>query len=141
MATYPFLSDEWMAEVRRIRDEYAGRVTPPERAVRMNQVVTDVPFGDGTVELHLDVSGGRAHLDLGRLNEPEITVIVDYETARAILVGLLAQDAQPAVQAFMSGRMRIQGDLAKLMTMLQPPEETPDPLAGEVAARIREITA
>ena len=140
MPPYPFLSDEWLAAVQRIRDEYAARVASPDRVVRMNQVITNVPFGDGTIKVHVDTSAGRAILDVGHLEDPEITVTVDYETARAVMAGLLVQDAQPAVQAFMSGRMRIEGDLARLMVMLQQPV-TPDPLAAEVAQRVREITA
>ena len=48
MAKYAFLSDEWMEAAKAIRDEYADQVSPPAHAIRMNQVVTDVPFGDGT---------------------------------------------------------------------------------------------
>ena len=49
MAKYPFLSEEWMEAAKAVRDEYAGKVSPPAHAIRMNQVVTDVPFGEGTV--------------------------------------------------------------------------------------------
>ena len=34
MAKYPFLSDEWMAEAKKIREEFAGKAPPvgPHRA-------------------------------------------------------------------------------------------------------------
>ena len=45
MAKHPFLSEEWMEEARKIREEYRGKgPTPP--AMKMNQIITEVPFGD-----------------------------------------------------------------------------------------------
>ena len=59
MAKYAFLSEEWMEAAKAIRDEYKDQVKPPAHSIRMNQVVTDVPFGDGTIEAHLDTSSGE----------------------------------------------------------------------------------
>jgi hypothetical protein len=42
VATHEFLSPEWMEAARGIREEYEGKVPPPEQGVRMNQVITDV---------------------------------------------------------------------------------------------------
>ena len=47
MAQYPFLSDEWVDEARKIRQEYDGRAGTMTHQMRMNLVITDVPFGDG----------------------------------------------------------------------------------------------
>ena len=58
MAKYPFLSDEWLAEARKIREEYKGKGTPPAHSIKMNQIITDVPFGDGTLNAHMVTSGG-----------------------------------------------------------------------------------
>ncbi len=44
MPSYPFLSDEWLDEARKIRAEYEGKTAPVPHAVRMNLVVTAVPF-------------------------------------------------------------------------------------------------
>ena len=41
------------------------------------------------------------------------------------------------MQAFMAGKIKVQGDMTKLMAMQSG---TPDPTAQEVAARIKEIT-
>ena len=131
---HKFLSDEWMEEARKIRAEYAGKSSPPAHAVRMNQIVTDVPFGDGTVNAHMDTSGGDVELDLGHLENPDLTVTLDYETAKAILVD---QNPQAGMQAFMAGKIKVQGDMTKLMAMQSAP---PDPAAQEVAKKIQEIT-
>ena len=131
---YKFLSDEWMDEARKIREEFAGKGNPPAHAVRMNQVITDVPFGDGTINAHMDTSGGEMEMEMGHLDNPDLTVTLDYETAKAILVD---QNPQAGMQAFMAGKIKVQGDMTKLMAMQQG---TPDPVQAEVAAKIQEIT-
>ena len=135
MPTYPFLSDEWIDEARKIREEYRGRLQPLPAKVRMNQVITEVPFGDGSVDASLDTTSGELELELGHLDKPDVTITVDYPTARAIFV---EQNPEAAMQAFMSGRIKVQGDITKLLAMQQV---APDPLALEVAGRVKAITA
>jgi hypothetical protein len=129
-----FLSDEWIAEAKKVREEFAGQGTPPAHAVRMNQIVTDVPFGDGSINAHMDTSGGDIDFDLGHLDNPDLTVTLDYETAKAILVD---GNPQAGMQAFMAGKIKVQGDMTKLMAMQSGP---PDATAQKVAERIKEIT-
>ena len=131
---YKFLTDEWVEQAKKVREEFAGKGSPPAHAVRMNQIITDVPFGDGTVNAHLDTSGGDVELDLGHLDNADLTVTLDYETAKAIIVD---QNPQAGMQAFMAGKIKVQGDMTKLMAMQSGPV---DPTAQEVAARIKEIT-
>jgi hypothetical protein len=141
MATYPFLSEEWIAEARKIRAELApppaDAVTPPA-SVRMNQVITDVPFGDGTLDAHLDTSSGTLEMETGHLEHADVTVTLDYATAKAIFVdGTL----EAGMKAFMDGKVRVQGDMTKLISALQQ-LAPPDPGAVDQAqARIRDITA
>ena len=134
MASYPFLSDEWIQEVRRVRDEYRGRAEATGEAVRMNQVITDVPFGQGVMEAHLDTTSGEVEMELGHLETPDVTLTLDYASARDIFVN---QDREAAMQAFMAGKIKVQGDMTKLLIMLQSPVE---PLAVEVAERIKDLT-
>jgi putative sterol carrier protein len=135
VAQYQFLSDEWMDEARKIREEYRGKGNPPAHTVKMNQVITDVPFGDGTINAHMDTSSGEMEMDMGHLDDAEVTITVDYATAKAIFVD---QNPQAGMQAFMAGKIKVQGDMTKLMAMGQ---SAPDPTAAEVAGRIKEITA
>ena len=137
MATQPFLSDEWITEARAINDEYRGRTAPVPQAVRMNLVVTDVPFGSGSLDAHVDTSSGEMEIDVAHLPTPDVTITVDYPTAKAILV---EQDAAAAMSAFMGGRIKVDGDMSKLL-VLQGQMGMPDPVALEVAGRIRDITA
>ncbi|MCU4186525.1 SCP2 sterol-binding domain-containing protein [Acidiferrimicrobium sp. IK] len=138
MAKFAFLSDEWVEEARRIRAEYAGRAPAPPVPVRMNQVVKGVPFGDGVVEAHLDTTSGDLDLETGHLESPDLTITVEYETARAILVD---GDPQAAMQAFMSGRIKVDGDITKLLTLQSSGViGAVDPASIEMARRIQEIT-
>lgn len=133
---YPFLSPEWIDEARRIRDEYEGRATPVGDPIAVNLVVTDVPFGSGTVEAHVDTTSGEVQIDMGHVATPDVTMTMEYATARAILVD---GDAQAVMQAFMGGRIKIDGDLAKVI-VLQGQLGTPDATAVEVAERVRAMT-
>ena len=131
---YPFLSDEWIDEAHRIRAEYRGQVDAIPFSVRMNLVVTELPFGDGALDSHLDTSAGELEIDKGHLEDVDLTITVDYGTAKAILV-----EGNPGagMQAFMAGKVRIEGDMTKLMVLQSSPV---DDRAREMAARLREIT-
>ena len=134
MAKHPFLSDEWLAEAKTIREEYRGKTPPAAHTVKMNQIVTDVPFGDGTINAHMDTSSGELEMDLGHVDAPDVTVTLDYATAKAIFV---EGNPQAGMQAFMAGKIKVQGDMTKLMAMQSG---APDPSAQEVAKRIADIT-
>lgn len=137
MATHLFLSDDWLEAARSIRDEYRDRPIASLPAIRLNQVITDVPFGEGTLDAHIDTSDGDMQIELGHLPDPEVTIRVPYDVAKAIFVDA---DAQVAMQAFMGGRIKVDGDLTKLMA-LQSGGVTADPVAVEIAQRLQAITA
>ncbi len=134
MAKYMFLSEDWVSEAKKIREEFDGQAPAPAHVVRMNQVITEVPFGDGEVNAHMDTSSGSLEMDLGHLENPDLTVTLDYATAKAIIVD---GNPQAGMQAFMQGKIKVQGDMTKLMAMTQG---TPDPVAAQVAERIKDIT-
>jgi hypothetical protein len=75
-------------------------------------------------------------IDTGHLPVVDVTLTLDYPTAKAILV---EQDPQSAMQAFLGGRIKVQGDLAKVI-VLQGQVGTADAVALEVAGRVRAIT-
>ena len=133
MAKYPFLSDEWVEAAKKIREANPAASQTPHK-VRMNQIITDVPFGEGTIEAHMDSSDGTMEMELGHLENPDLTVTLDYLTAKAILVD---GNPQAGMQAFMAGKIKVQGDMTKLMAMQSAP---PSPEAQAVAKEIQEIT-
>lgn len=138
MPKYPFLSDEWMTEARRIREEHRDLAPPLATPVRMNQVITEVPFGGGTVESHLDTSSGHLDMDTGHLDAADVTITLDYDTAKAVFVD---GTREAGMQAFMAGKVRVQGDLTKLIVALQEQASPLTPDAVAIATRIKEITA
>lgn len=128
---HTFLSDEWVEAARQVRKEAEAPATAPAR-VKMNLVITEVPFGEGSVDAHMDTTSGALQLELGHLDAPDVTATLDYDTAKAMMV-----DANPqaAMQAFMAGKIKLQGDMTKAMAMQSGPV---DP---ELTQRIQEITA
>jgi hypothetical protein len=136
MPSYPFLSDEWLDEARKIRAEYEGKTPPISHVVRMNLVVTQVPFSEEDVLAHMDTSSGEMVLDTGHLEDQDLKVTVDYDTAKAILI---EGNPQAGMQAFMAGKVRVEGDMAKLMALQATPAAA-DPSAAELATRLREMT-
>jgi hypothetical protein len=132
---HEFLSDDWVAAVKAIRDRYADQAQPVPYKVRLNQVITGVPFGDGERRIHVDTTDGAMVLELGELENPDATITTDYETARKIIV---EQDQAAAMQAFMAGKIKVQGDMTKLMAMQSAPV---DEVAKKVADEIKAITA
>jgi len=123
-----------MDEARKVREEYKDRTPPIAHQVRMNQVITEVPFGEGTLQSHMDTTSGELVMEEGHLDEVDLTVTLDYATAKAIFV---EGNPQAGMQAFMAGKIKVQGDMTKLMAMQSAP---PDPTAQKVAERIKEIT-
>jgi hypothetical protein len=134
MAAFQFLSPEWTDEARKVRLEFADRVPPLPVTMRMNLVVNDVPFGEGTLDAHLDTSGGEFVLENGHLEGADLKVTIDYGTAKAIFI---EGNPQAGMQAFMAGRIRVEGDMSKLLALQGAPT---DPLHVEMAQRMRDIT-
>jgi len=107
---YAFLSDEWIEQAHKIRHEYRGRMAPIPHPVRMNLIVTEVPFDEDRLHAHVDTSTGELELDRGH---------------------------QAAMTAFMNGKIRLEGDMSKLMVFQGAPT---DESAIEFALRVREMT-
>ena len=134
MSKHVFLTEDWVNAVKGLREEFEGKVAPPAHKVRMNLVVTDVPHGDGTVNAHMDSSGDEMTMELGHLDDPELTVTLPYDVAKGIFI---EGNPQAGMQAFMAGKIKVQGDMTKLMAMQSG---AVDPAAAELAARIAELT-
>ena len=136
--TYEFLSHEWMDAARGIREKYADQATKVTTSIRMNQVITDVPeslHANGELRVYLDTSSGDVVMDLGELDTPDLTLTTDYATAKALFVD---QDQAAGMQAFMSGKIKVQGDMMKMMAMQTAMPQ--DDIAKQIAQEIKDIT-
>lgn len=133
---HTFLSAEWMSAVRDIRTKYRGKTVKIDQSIKMNQVITGAPFGGGTVHSFLDTSSGEVVMDLGSLPDAEVTITTDYQTARKIF---LEQDPTAAMVALMSGYIKVDGDIVKMMTMHEFIPQ--DDIGKQVAKEILSITS
>lgn len=131
--SHQFLSESWIEAARDIRHRYSGDVPAIDVVVRINVITTKVPFGDGSISAYIDTSNGRLEMELGSIDESDLTVTTDYETARKLFV---EQDPTASMQAFMAGRIKVEGDITRLMVMQTslPQTETTEAVAAEIKA-------
>ncbi len=131
--SHQFLSESWIEAARDIRHRYSGDVPAIDVVVRINVITTKVPFGDGSISAYIDTSNGSLEMELGSIEDSDLTVTTDYETARKLFV---EQDPTASMQAFMAGRIKVEGDITRLMVMQTslPQTETTEAVAAEIKA-------
>src|SRR3546814_20947879 len=100
MSKHEFLSEEWIAAAEAIREEYAGKATTAPPPMKMNVVITEVPFGEGSMDAHIATTDGEMSLDMGHLDGEDLPVTVDYATAKAIFI---EQNQHASMQAIIAG--------------------------------------
>lgn len=104
-----FLSQEWasaVADALKSSDAFRGAIANASLALQFN--ISDAPTGD--ISYYLAAGDGVAEVSLGQHETPDVTVGQNYETATAISRGELNTQT-----AFMSGKLKVEGNLAKLM--------------------------
>jgi len=129
---HPFLSDRWFDEVRRLHDAVGG-AAPEGAEFRMNLMITTTPF-DSDLAMHMAATSGRADWGKGHLDDADVTLTLAYDTAKAIFVD---GNPQAAIEAFMAGKIIVQGDITKLMVMQAA---GPGASASELTKALQEIT-
>lgn len=105
---YPFLSDAWFEAAERLIKEH-DTAAPPHASVVMNLEVTN---GGDPVKFHMGAREGETLFGRGHTDGADVTLSTDMETARAVF---LDGNPQAGMQAFMAGKVRVQGDMTKLM--------------------------
>jgi len=104
-----FLTDEWVDAVdAAVASDGALATLMADVALSIEQHVTAGPLGD--VTYHLTFDHGQASVRPGPASNPTVRFSQDYETAAAIASG-----AGSAQRAFMTGRLRVGGDLRVLL--------------------------
>ena len=131
---HEFLSDDWINAAKAIRDKHASEITTKPPAIKMNQVITDTPGGED-IKMYLDTSSGEMVMDKGELPDADVTITLPYDVAKKQMVD---QDQAAAMQAFMSGKVKVQGDMMKLMGMQGMGA---DPVSAKINDEIKEMTA
>ena len=104
-----YLTPEWVDDLdRAAQASEAIRAAAPDLVFVVEHVVTGLP--EGTVRYYIEFDHGAARLRFGPAPRPDASFTEDHETA--VAVGTGAINAQ---SAFMSGRLRVGGDMDKLM--------------------------
>ena len=105
-----FLSEEWANEVKAaLATNEAVKSAAGSMNARIQQVVSTP---DGEVKYWFKLEGGDLDLGLGDIENPDATITQDYETAAA-----LSKNELTGTAAYMSGKLRVSGDLMKLMQL------------------------
>ena len=110
MAKHAFLSDDWFAVVEKLVEEH-GADAPAHAHVVVNLIITDTPFGDER-QMHMGAREGKGHWGIGHADDADVTLTTDYDTAKDVFI---SGNPQAGMQAFMAGKVKVQGDMAKLM--------------------------
>ena len=104
-----WLTQEWLDESKRLAKDQ------PERqgaSARLQYHITDGPNGD--IDYYwVVVDGHLVENVLGRLEDAEVTLSETYDDAMRMQKGELDPNA-----AFMQGKIKVDGDIAKLMALL-----------------------
>ena len=114
MAKHEFLSDEWLTTVSKLVEEH-GADAPPQANVMVNLVITGTPFGDER-QMHMGARDGKGEWGVGHTDDADVTLTTDYGTAKDVFV---SGNPQAGMQAFMAGKVKVQGDMTKLMMSQQ----------------------
>jgi putative sterol carrier protein len=123
-----WLTQEWLDETCRMADSQPER---PGASAKMQYVVTGGP--DGEIRYYWILENGRLQKsELGDLEGAEVTMTQTYEDAKKIQKGELDANA-----AFMQGRIKVAGNMAKLMALM-PLTNAPE--YKELQKQIQEIT-
>ncbi len=123
-----YLSQEWIDESRALATDQPER---PGASARMQYVVTGGPEGEIRYYWLLE-NGKLLESQLGEIADSDFTMTLNYEDSVKIQQGDLDPNA-----AFMQGRMKVTGNMAKLM-QLMPLTSSPEYKA--LQEKIRTIT-
>jgi len=119
-----FLSEEWAKAVEgALNSSDSFKSAAGSQTAKVQQVVTSP---DGEKRYWFKLEGGQASLGMGDSPEPvDATITQDYETAAAMSKNELSGTA-----AYMSGKLRVSGDLMKLMQLQGALGQMPTALKG-----------
>jgi putative sterol carrier protein len=108
-AVAKFLTQEWLDLQKELAQEFPER---PGATAHMQYVVTDGPEGD--VHFFTTIENGKITANkLGDDPEAEFTMTVKYDDFAKTSKGELDANA-----AFMQGRLKVTGNMGKLMTLM-----------------------
>jgi alkyl sulfatase BDS1-like metallo-beta-lactamase superfamily hydrolase len=123
-----YLSQEWLDEGTKLAESQPDR---PGASARMQYVVTGGP--DGDVKYYWVLENGKLlESKIGEISDADFTLTLTYDDSVKVQKGELDANA-----AFMQGRMKVTGNMGKLM-QLMPLTNSPE--YKELQEQVRAIT-
>ena len=119
-----FLSQSWFDEAEVIRAKINPAVPDAIKDLVINLKVTGGPDGD----IEAKMAGGK--FEQGLAADAPTTLSVPFDIAKKMFI---EGDQQASMQAFMSGEIRVEGDMSKIMQM-----QTAGPPSAE-AQKVQEL--
>jgi putative sterol carrier protein len=105
-----YLSEEWAKSVTEaLNSSDSFKQQAAGKSVKLQNVVTGA---DGETKYYFKLQDGQVEVGIGEIDDAEATLSSDYETSSA-----LSRSELNATAAYMSGKLKIQGDLMKLMQL------------------------
>ena len=123
-----YLTQEWLDLQTELAQSFPEK---PNASARMQTVVTGAPGGDVSYYTVID-NGKIIENKLGTDDQAEFTMTQGYDDSVKVLKGELDANA-----AFMQGRMKVTGNMGKLMSLM-PLTQSPEYKA--IQQKINEIT-
>lgn len=121
--TIAFLSDAWLREVEdRLNASEVFRAKAAGHDATIQQVV---PAPEGEQRYWIRIADGSVAVGRGDATDPDVTIVQDLSTA----VALSKRELNP-VAAFMTGRLKVTGNMGLLMKIQSAVAELPSAMAG-----------
>ena len=124
-----YLTQEWLDESRKLAEDQPVR---PGATAKMQYVVTGAPEGEDIKYYWVLEDGKLLDSQLGEAADSDFTLTMSYDDAKKVQQGELDPNA-----AFMQGRMKVAGNVAKLMALLPI---TNSPEYKQLQEQVREMS-
>jgi len=118
-----FLSEEWAKALKAaLNDDEAFRTAAGQISARIQQVID---AGGDETRYWIVIADGAIDMGIGDLDPVDATITQSYDTAAALSRGELN-----AVTAFMTGKIKVAGDMGLLLSLQGALTRLPDAMSS-----------
>jgi putative sterol carrier protein len=105
-----FLSTEWAEAVKaRLNENDGFRQAAGDQKATIQQIITSI---EGNTHYWIEIAEGTIDMGVGDADGPDATITQSYETAVKLATSELS-----VVTAFMTGKVKVAGNMGLLMTL------------------------